>query len=166
MENRRNEFKFWQRSVLLEETNITQAPGQDTRWAPHSGRESSTRGTGTETGVGGGVGSGVLAWEGGRGRCATSEEVRLDQWAGAGGYLAVAGLLSFFTVFFTACFSPRAFRVGFSLVSRILTFYFVCRLFHRTRVSDFFLCESSWFHVCHGNLLRLSFVTFLLQSLG
>ena len=78
----------------LIETNITQAPGQDTRWAPHSGRESSTRGTGTETGVGGGVGSGVLAWEGGRGRCATSEEVRLDQWAGAGGYLAVAGLLS------------------------------------------------------------------------
>ena len=87
-------FFFAEVSFIKEETNITQDPGQDTRWAPHSGRESSTRGTGTETGVGGGVGSGVLAWEGGRGRCATSEEVRLDQWAGAGGYLAVAGLLS------------------------------------------------------------------------
>jgi hypothetical protein len=56
---------FLLRSVLLEETNTTnnKAPGQDTRWAPHSGRERSTRGTGTETGVGGGVGSGVLAWQ-------------------------------------------------------------------------------------------------------
>ena len=62
----KNNFFFVLRSVLLEETqqtNNTQAPGQDTRWAPHSGRERSTRGTGTETGVGGGVGSGVLAWQ-------------------------------------------------------------------------------------------------------
>ena len=54
---------FLLRLVLLEETNNTQAPGQDTRRAPHSGRERSTRGTGTETGVGGGVGSGVLVWQ-------------------------------------------------------------------------------------------------------
>jgi hypothetical protein len=32
-------FVFLLRSVLLEETNITQAPGQDTRWAPHSAAE-------------------------------------------------------------------------------------------------------------------------------
>jgi hypothetical protein len=70
---------FLLRLVLLEETNNTQAPGQDTRRAPHSGRERSTRGTGTETGVGGGVGSGVLVWQRGRGRCVTSEEVRLDR---------------------------------------------------------------------------------------
>ena len=64
----------------LIETNITQAPGQDTRWAPHSGRESSTRGTGTETGVGVVVGSGVLAWQRAGQVCyLCSEEVRLDR---------------------------------------------------------------------------------------
>lgn len=72
-------------------------------------------------------------------------------------------ILFLLTVFFTACFSPRAFRVGLSLVSRILTFYFVCRLFHRTRgtrVSDFFLCESSsWFHV---GVTDIEFIAFVL----
>ena len=49
------------------------------------------------------------------------------------------------------------------MVSRILTFYFVCRLFHRTRgtrVSDFFLCESSsWFHV---GVTDIEFIAFVL----
>ena len=65
-------------SFLRRKTNITQAPGQDSRWAPHSGREDTTRRTGTEAGVGG-----RDVWcpgEGrGRGRCVTSEEVRLDR---------------------------------------------------------------------------------------
>ena len=64
-------------SFLRRKTNITQAPGQDSRWAPHSGREDTTRRTGTEAGVGGNV---WCPGEGrGRGRCVTSEEVRLDR---------------------------------------------------------------------------------------
>ena len=49
-------------------TNITQDPGRDSRWAPHSGREEdTTRRTGTEAGGGGrGEGSGVVSWRGGR----------------------------------------------------------------------------------------------------
>ena len=44
-------------SFLRRKTNITQAPERDSRWAPHSGREDSTRRTGTEAGRGGGRGS-------------------------------------------------------------------------------------------------------------
>ena len=35
-------------SSLIAKTNITQDPGRDSRWAPHSGREDTTRRTGTE----------------------------------------------------------------------------------------------------------------------
>ena len=57
---------------LIEKTNITQDPGQDSRRAPHSGREDTTRRTGTEAAGGrwgagcGGEGLGVVPWRGER----------------------------------------------------------------------------------------------------
>ena len=41
-------FFFARVSSLKAKTNITQDPGGDSRWAPHSGREDTTRRTGTE----------------------------------------------------------------------------------------------------------------------
>ena len=64
-------------SSLIEKTNITQDPGQDSRWAPHSGREFSSRIGGRHVlrrqcgaldGVGVGVGGGVDG-VGGVGKC-------------------------------------------------------------------------------------------------
>ena len=68
-------------SFLRRKTNITQAPGQDSRWAPHSGREDTTRRTGTEAGVEDRGDVWCPGEERGRGRCVSSEEVRLDRLA-------------------------------------------------------------------------------------